>query len=289
MSTTKPLVSVSCIAYNHEKYIEKCIKSIISQKTNFKIELLVYDDASTDKTPEIIKKYAEKHPEIIFPMLQKENQFSKGGIRIMERYNFSRANGKYIAICDGDDYWTDPYKLQKQVDFLESHPGYMVCGTRAKRVDENGKEYPDLSKISGEVSLNDIVKKNQFSASTTVFYAENYKEQLFDNYSDFKIGDWPLWCSLLQYGKGYNMKEVTAQYNIHSGGMVSGRNLSKTLEQKLSDRILLMDNIPAKKNIIKKYGLRIIMHYIKKALRLQPGYGKALNKNKKLIIRFLTK
>ena len=125
MNGTKPIVSICCITYNHENYIRDAIEGFLMQKTTFPIEIIIHDDASTDKTAEIVKSYAEKHPDLILPILQAENQYSKG-IPI-STYAYPKARGKYIAFCEGDDYWTDPYKLQKQVDFLESNPDCSWC------------------------------------------------------------------------------------------------------------------------------------------------------------------
>ena len=129
------LVSIDCITYNHEKYIAEALESFLMQETNFKFEILIYDDASTDRTADIIKEYQKKYPDIIKSILQKENQMSKGAGRIGYKYNHTRANGKYIAICEGDDYWVEPYKLQKQVDYMESHPNCSFCFHNAELVD----------------------------------------------------------------------------------------------------------------------------------------------------------
>ena len=106
-------VSVICIAYNHEKYISRTLDSFLEQKTNFAYEILVHDDASTDKTAEIIKKYAEKH-DCIVPILEEENQHSKPNVRMIGDCCLPKARGQYIAVCEGDDYWVDENKLQKQ-------------------------------------------------------------------------------------------------------------------------------------------------------------------------------
>ncbi len=121
------LVSILCTAYNHEQYIRSALESFVSQKTNFAFEVLVNDDASSDGTAAIIREYEEKYPEIIRPFYQVENQFSKGIGYIYENIFYPKARGKYFAFCEGDDYWTDESKLQRQADFLESHPDYSAC------------------------------------------------------------------------------------------------------------------------------------------------------------------
>ena len=133
----KPLVTVSCITYNHEKYIARALDSFLMQKTDFPFEIVIHDDASTDRTPEIIREYAEKYPEIIRPMYQKENQYSKGISNISGAFNFPRAEGKYIAMCEGDDYWIDDSKLQRQADYMEAHPECTMCFHSAKTESED--------------------------------------------------------------------------------------------------------------------------------------------------------
>ena len=115
------MVSVRCATYNHVNYIRQCLDGFVMQRTNFRFEVIVHDDASTDGTTEIIREYAEKYPDIIKPMYETENQYSKDVKAMNIRIN-NRLTGKYIAICEGDDYWIDPLKLQKQVDFLDDHP-----------------------------------------------------------------------------------------------------------------------------------------------------------------------
>lgn len=119
------MVSVLTTAYNHAQFIAGALDSFVKQKTDFAFEVIVHDDASTDGTAEIIREYASKYPDIIRPILQNENQYSKG----IDVYDFMEplVRGKYIALCEGDDYWCDDLKLQKQVDFLEAHTDYVAC------------------------------------------------------------------------------------------------------------------------------------------------------------------
>ena len=157
----QPLVSIRCLAYNHEKYIRKCLDSIVMQKTNFAFEVIVHDDASSDNTANIIRDYAAKYPEKIVPVIEDENVFSKhdGSLRrIMDSY----CRGEFIATCECDDYWVDPYKLQKQVDFLLNNPDYFAVAHRCIVVGEDNElleeEYPDCKKqeYSIEDFANDI-------------------------------------------------------------------------------------------------------------------------------------
>lgn len=135
-------VSICCLAYNHSKYIRQALESMIHQKTDFNFEIIVLDDASTDGTQDIIREFCEKYPDIVKAVFQTENQFSKG-VPIVNAIFYPRAQGKYIAYCEGDDYWTDMCKLQTQADFLDKHPEYVACSHECWEVDENGKKITD--------------------------------------------------------------------------------------------------------------------------------------------------
>ena len=137
-----PLVSIRCTVYNHEPYLRQCLDGFVMQKTSFPFEAIVHDDASTDGSAAIIREYAEKYPDIIKPIYETENQYSKhdGSLR-RAMDDAMHPDSKYVALCEGDDYWTDPEKLQIQVDFLESHPEYSMCFHRANTIiDETGEE-----------------------------------------------------------------------------------------------------------------------------------------------------
>ena len=138
--TGDPLVSIRCMVYNHEPYLRQCLDGFVMQKTTFPFEAVVHDDASTDGSAAIIREYAEKYPDIIKPVYETENQYTKGTLgKILS--DATHPNTKYIAFCEGDDYWTDPEKLQIQVDFLESHPEYTMCFHQANTIlNETGEE-----------------------------------------------------------------------------------------------------------------------------------------------------
>ena len=201
----KPLVSISCITYNHSRFIKQCLDGFLMQQTDFDFEVLIHDDASTDGTQEIIKAYQENYPEIIKPILQSENQYSKGVRGINSTFNYSRAQGKYIALCEGDDYWTDPLKLQKQVDFLEANKEYSLCYHRVNLeingivdTDENDitekryKNIPDKTKIG----IDDLLKQGNFIHTPSVMFKKtDLKEIPFETkYST--VGDYFLYIML---------------------------------------------------------------------------------------------
>ena len=111
-------MSICCLTYNHAKYIRQCMDGFLMQETDFPVEILVHDDASTDGTDVILREYEVKYPDKIFPIYEKENKFSRGYRGRMDLFNYTRARGRYIAYCEGDDYWTDPHKLQRQMWLL---------------------------------------------------------------------------------------------------------------------------------------------------------------------------
>ena len=125
------MVSVCCLAYNHEKYLRDALEGFVNQKTDFFYEVLIHDDASTDNTARIIKEYANKYPDKIKGIFQNENQYSQG-VDVLGKYVYPRAKGRYIALCEGDDYWTDQNKLQMQFNALENHPESDMCAHRAE-------------------------------------------------------------------------------------------------------------------------------------------------------------
>ena len=134
----QPLVSICCTAYNHEKYIAQALDSFLSQKCDFPFEILVHDDVSTDRTADIIREYAAKYPGVIKPLFQTENQYSKG-VPINETFNFPRAQGKYIALCECDDFWCDDTKLARQIAHMESDPECTFSFTNGYVHDESGE------------------------------------------------------------------------------------------------------------------------------------------------------
>ena len=131
-------VTIICKTYNHEKYVRQCLEGLVNQKTSFLYEAIVHDDASTDNTADIIKEYAKKYPEIIKPILQKENQYSKG-INATEKYIMPIAKGRYIARIEGDDYWCNENKLQQQYDALENNKECSICVHKTQFCSEEGE------------------------------------------------------------------------------------------------------------------------------------------------------
>lgn len=284
---TRPLVSISCLTYNHVNYIKQCLDGFLMQKTSFEFEILIHDDASTDGTRLIIEEYTQQYPNLIKPVYQKKNQYSQGVRGIMVRFNFPRAKGKYIALCEGDDYWTDPLKLQKQVDFLEDNEHMVLCGTEVRVLQKNGmfkenkKEKPTI-KIVG---LEDVVKNYPFYTCSLVLKNKLFPIELFQS---FNAGDHGIISYLLKFGKGSILPQVTAVYNFHGNGIASSLSHERYLCHRLSDRKELINlHEPHFKWIIKKEGLVIIWNYIKQAIRFRKEFIHALYSNRKLIIKFV--
>ncbi|HHX61235.1 MAG TPA: glycosyltransferase [Epulopiscium sp.] len=168
----KPLVSICCLAYNHEEYIREAIEGFLMQKTTFPFEIIIHDDASTDRTAKIIQEYASQHPDLFVTIYQTTNKYSQG-IKLPPTYLWPNANGKYIAMCEGDDYWTDPNKLQKQIIFLEDNPIYSASSHRCYLKNEitniNSHFGNDIEK---SIYLKDLLDFRPFHTASLVFKKE---------------------------------------------------------------------------------------------------------------------
>lgn len=216
------LVSICCITYNHEKYIADAIEGFLMQKTDFPIEIIIHDDASTDRTPEIIRSYHERYPDLIKSIYQSVNQYSQG-IKIPPTFVWPRARGKYIALCEGDDYWTDPCKLQKQVDYMEAHPECSLCCHNAILVDVNKNSlnrahvpysifnrayYHGVSRkyTAGELVLLDFVP------TASLLFPRSLVDELPSFYFKAIYGDLPLRLFLAHKGYAFYMDEIMSAY-----------------------------------------------------------------------------
>ena len=178
------MVSVVCDVFNHEDYLRECLDGIVMQQTNFAFEILVHDDASTDKSVEIIQEYVEKYPHLFKPIYQKENQYSRG-VGIWCDIQFPRAKGKYIAICEGDDYWIDPLKLQKQVDFMEANPEYGLCYTDYSICDSEGNIIEESHYMNGSdkpiLTFEEHLFRQGYIAPMTWLYRKDVYESITNN------------------------------------------------------------------------------------------------------------
>lgn len=212
-------VSIYCLCYNHVQYLAQTIESIVTQKTNFHFELVIHDDASTDGSNQIILNYQKKYPNIIKPIIQKENQYSKG-INISKEILFPLFKGKYVAICEGDDYWTNENKLQRQFDFLEAHPDYSAC-VHNTRILLDGKDINlNVNSIQYDTTL-DIYKMiktgaNQYQTSSVMYRKELMVKENRPHFVEMinGVGDYPLSVYLAISGKVYYFKDIMSTYRM---------------------------------------------------------------------------
>lgn len=240
-------VSICCLSYNHEDYIAEAIESFLNQKTDFLFEVLIHDDASTDRSAEIIKEYEKRYPQIIKAVYQTENQYSQGVLVDVE--NQKRARGKYVAHCEGDDYWTDPYKLQKQVDYMNAHPECSMCVHSASKVSAVKKK--TLSYVRPAIgdralTVEEIIEGGGgFIATNSILLSREKMEPLPDFYYNAVVGDYPLVIYAALQGVVYYMDQNMAAYRIGVSGSWSMTELA-TLEKKekhLQDIALMLDEI----------------------------------------------
>ncbi len=229
------LVSICSITYNHAPYIRQCLDGMLMQKTDFAFEIIINDDCSTDGTTEIIREYAAKYPDIIKPVYHDENLYSKGVRGMFNKFVFPKARGKYIALCEGDDYWTDPLKLQKQVDFLEAHPDYSMCFHNAiEKWEKNEKENSQFSNIENrdydgvEMYKEWIVPTASVVIKKHVVDSEIYNRAI--NCEKIYYGDIILFLSAASVGKVKGMVDIMSVYRRHEGGMVYSFTYEKRLK-----------------------------------------------------------
>ena len=223
------MVSISCIAYNQEKYIRETLEGFVKQKTNFPFEVLIHDDASTDGTADIIREYAEKYPEIIKPILQTENQHSKK-IKIQATYNYPRAVGKYVAFCEGDDYWCDDSKLQRQFDALEQNKECAVSVHNIRHINRDGEKldghFPAVKMKEGKISARQYIT-NELVESPWLFQTSSFfiRRDIINDFQQYAhvypCGDLPLMLFALQYGDCWYIDREMSCYRKDSGGAMS--------------------------------------------------------------------
>lgn len=289
---TTPVVSVCCITYNHRNFILDCLNGFLIQETSFPVEILIHDDASTDQTAAIIREYQKKYPNVIKAICQEENQWSKG-VRPNAEFNLPRARGKYIAICEGDDYWTDPLKLQKQVDVLDRDPTFGLTFCNLKVIyDDSGQPphnaYQEVAHLpkgnrlrifahpNERTSFADLIKGNYVHTPGVLFRNWVREEGVPDYMAKVSIGDWPLHLFTATKGDLHYCREVMGVYQVHRNGVWSQRN---RFEQGLLSlgqyppliRSLVFDEMT------KSYWLSHAQKNLLRCLKLAPGNRERLN------------
>lgn len=221
------LVAIRCLVYNHEPYLRQCLDGFVMQKTNFRFVAIVHDDVSTDGSAAIIREYAEKYPDIIRPIFETENQWSKhdGSIDTVMEKAVDATGAKYAAMCEGDDYWTDPYKLQKQVDILDADETLMMCCTNCSIVDNQNQTLAPMrpepvvkDNKEGRYTLRDFFNDNHQYPTLSVVYRNTHIAEVHAKHAHTEnafLGDWTMWICLLIYGDMYYLNNVTCAYRIN--------------------------------------------------------------------------
>ncbi len=280
-----PLVSILCATYNQKDFIAQTIEGFLMQKVSFPIEIIIHDDASTDGTAEIVKDYAAKHPDIIKPILQTENQHSKRN-PIWKNFIYPAAKGKYYADCEGDDYWTDPNKLQRQVDFLESHLDYSLSTENGTVLYTNTNvARPFSDEPEHDVSLEDLLIRRRFPTASAVYRSEFLPEFLQSKQPGF---DTAMWAYLSTKGKIHFNPVISSVYRRGCGitennkikWAYTSERFNKGLSQfyKLSkkvrdarNKILFTDFRNAFRAAKKAHDKKDAIHFLYKMIRLSPS------------------
>lgn len=241
-----PLVTIFCQTYNQESYISDALEGFVSQKCDFPFEVLVHDDASTDSTPSIIKQYENNYPNIIYGIYQTENQFSKG-VNITEKHLYPIARGSYFALCEGDDFWIDPLKLQKQVDAIRKHVGVVLCGTASMNVNADTKKvlsemhFSDRNRV---VEYKDILGfVQQYATASFLFSRSAYESYLSSGFNMAPAhGDFKLSQFFHAIGRSYYIDEPTVSYREFAkgsinAGIIANRNWREIVRFNNNNRI----------------------------------------------------
>jgi len=218
-----PLVSICCVTYNHEKYVRECMDGFLAQKTNFEFEIVVGEDCSTDSTKEILEGYAQLNKNIKIVSSKNNVGMTNNFARVIKR-----ASGKYLAFCEGDDYWIDERKLQKQVDFMEENPEFVLCGHKVKvldnRIESFLNEYGKFN-YTGEISIDQITNEPLFHIASSLFKRTVFDEGVPEYILNAPAIDYYLQLLAVEKGKIYNFLDPMAVYRRYSEGSWSEKML----------------------------------------------------------------
>lgn len=235
----KYTVCIHCMTYNHENYLADALEGFVMQKTTFPFVAVVIDDFSTDSTADVLRKYEAKYPDIIKAVYLQENYYSqrKSKKPFLEPYD---SQSKYIALCEGDDYWTDPYKLQKQVDILEADETLMGVFTNRRLVDMNGntleerKDFIVPSNANCRTTMRDYFRYNLMYPTASVLYRNNHPAEVAQkaqHMSNPFLGDWTMWIALHCFGDFYYLDEVTSAYRINPTSVTHTQWVQKRIDR----------------------------------------------------------
>lgn len=226
----KPLVSIICPTFNQEAYIGEAIDSFLLQETSFPFEIVIYNDASTDKTTAIVERYRQAYPRLIRHIVNETNEYSQGKRVVI--LALAHARSPYVALCEGDDYWADPSKLETQVRFLESHPDYVITYHDSQPFDERGALHIDFKGARRDLSALEIQRATPLFTLTTCF--RNVVREFPQEFAAARFGDLCLWSLLGKYGKGKYMPGIApAKYRLHRNGVFSTQEYRAKLDMGL--------------------------------------------------------
>lgn len=243
----EPVVAITCLVFNHEKYIRQCLEGIVKQKTKFPFIAIVHDDASTDNSAEIIHEFECKYPNIIKTIYENENQYSKPGISLDKiMFDAIPASVEYVAWCEGDDYWIDETKLQKQISFLEKNKNFELCYSKIQPFHQVTGEFKSPTKASPMSCYNDLFfKGNGIPTLTSVVRKETlqkYRNEFKpENRSDWLMGDLPLWLYVSRKGKIKRFNEVMGVYRVLTESASHSANPEKRKAFEMSSRKIRKD------------------------------------------------
>lgn len=210
-------VSICSITYNHAPFIRECLDGFLMQKTNFNYEIIINDDCSTDGTTEILREYEEKYPHLIKVVYHEQNQYSQGVREIFQKFVFPLVKGKYVALCEGDDYWTDPLKLQKQVDFMEGHPDFSLCFHAVNILSENECDKNIFSELKEREYFAREIFENWTIPTCSSFLKSECLSYIPHNIN-FQIGDNVIFLTCATRGKLFCHSNKMSTYRIHKNG-----------------------------------------------------------------------
>lgn len=238
----KPLVSICCITFNHERYIKDALDGFVMQKTTFPFEIVISDDCSKDNTRAIIEEYKEKYPNLIRDISPKKNKGAFANFTYVQE----QALGKYVAICEGDDYWTDPHKLQKQVDFLETHPDYSMCCHGADVKNETSRQIDSACEhmTTREYFPKDAFPMWQIPTASIVYRREEVRQYQVTQMQDFSALDVVLILCCMHVGRVWGFADHMSVYRMNPGGMTSHKNTMSDNLKMCKHYEALMKNFP---------------------------------------------
>lgn len=241
-----PVLSVACLTFDHENYIREALDSFLMQETDFPYEIVIYDGGSHDNNRKIIQEYQEKYPDMIryiFPAA--DPGFVKSFYELL-----MSCSGKYVAVCEGDDYWTDRYKLQRQVDFMEQHPDYSMIFHAINLYDQNSGTISipkERIGFSGNIPVADLITKGGGYVPTLSMVYRNTALYPFPQWmSETPVGDYPLTLVLASKGNVYHFEDVMGVYRINrKGAWTLSINTSQRMKKIVQETACYMDAFDA--------------------------------------------